>query len=192
MEFIFLNYLADLGHWIYPLLFLGIILEGDAVILVATFAAWQGLIPMFGLLPFAFLSSLVADNLWYLLGRYEFALTKPLIFVAEKVTNPFLKRLENSPLGFIILSKFTYGINHLTLMRSGMMKMAYRQYLRIILLADLIWVVVMGSLGYFLGASFQALKHYLRYGEIGLLIVLLLVVFSEKLVRYFVKKNEEA
>lgn len=189
MEFIFLNYLADLGHWIYLLLFLGMIVEGDAVLLVATFAAWQGLIPMTGLLPFAFVSAFIADNLWYLLGRYEFTLTKPLAFVAGKVTNPFFKRLEGSPFGFIVLSKFTYGINHLVLMRAGMMKLAYREYWRIILVADLIWVAVIGSLGYFFGAYFSSLKHYLNYGEVGLLVLLFLVLLSEKFIRKSLKNE---
>jgi membrane protein DedA with SNARE-associated domain len=183
MEFLFLDYLANLGPWIYPLILVGMFIEGEAFLLIAAFTASQGLISLDGLLIYAYLGAVIGDILWHLLGRYSWRFLRPLHYITNKVTRPFFERIKNMPFWFILISKFTYGIHHLSLVRTGMMRMSLRHYLKIILIADIVWVMVITSLGYFFGASFGILKHYLKYGEVGLLLGLIVLVIVERLVR---------
>lgn len=190
MRFFFLNYLTWLGGWTYPLVFLAMFIEGEAVLLVLAFAASQGFLSWPWLLAWTITGVLVGDSLWYGFGRSDWKIAKPLHFLAQKVIAPLARRLEQEPFVLILLSKFTYGINHLTLVRTGMLRLPYARFFRIIIVTDLLWVLVIGGLGYFFGASLPILRHVLRYGEVGLLLGLLLVIGLEKLIRRLVDKHE--
>lgn len=183
MEFLFLRHVADLGFWIYPLIFIGVIAEGEAVLLAVSFMASLGLLSVWWVVVMALTGTYIGDWLWYVVGRFPVKFTAPLRFITDKISKPFLSRFSLSPFGMIFISKFTYGIHHSLLVQAGVSRMSPLLYNRIIIISIIVWVAAITSAGYFFGASFEALKHYIKYGEIGLLLGLIILVLSERFIR---------
>lgn len=158
------------------------IFEGDAVLFISAFLVHQGALSLLPVLLTTLWGMILGDNLWYSLGL---KLKKSDSFLnkwAEKLTQPFDEKLKSSPLQTIFLSKFTYGIGHVIFFRAGALKIKWRKIEQSDILATLFWMSIVGSLGYFSGASFSYIKHYLRFGEIALLLGLFIFFGLEYLI----------
>lgn len=89
----------------------------------------------------------------------------------------------------IIMSKFMYGFHRPTLFRLHAFGLRYRDFLRADVLAAFLWILVIGSLGYFFSSSFLLLKGYIRFSEIGLVAALLFIFFLFKFMSKFIIKK---
>ena len=156
----------------YLAVFLGMIVEGDAVLFSAAFLTEEGL---FRLVPIFFTvisGVLVGDLLWYALGAWIGKSPSLIRRWAEGIAKPFEKSLRERPLRTIFISKFTYGFHHPILMRAGSLHMKLSDYVRYDFISTLAWIAIVGGLGYFSGASFSLVKHYLKVAELGLFFIL--------------------
>ena len=178
----YLNYWEPLG---YIIVFLGMMFEGDTFLFIASFLAHQGIFQPIPLFVTALWGMVLGDNLWYSLGFKLRNSDSKLVRWAEKATGPFDEHLKNNPLRTIFIAKFTYGINHAIILRAGTLKIKWKDLEKSDILATILWIVIVGALGYFSGASFGYVKHYLRYGEIAILIGLIIFLGLE----YFITKK---
>lgn len=174
---ILFQYIASYLSFGYPLIFVGMIFEGDILFFTASFLTQQGVFNPLYMLPIAFAGAMAGDLLWFW-GGYE--LEKLHISVSfikrwmNHLAQPIDVHLVNRTRYTIFISKFAYGFNHLTLMRAGMLGIKLRESIKADLIATLAWMLVVGGLGWVSGASFGLIKHYLRYGEIALLIAIVI------------------
>ena len=130
---------------------------------------------------------IVGDNLWYRLGSWLKNSTRFFTRWVEKIAKPFDENLRNRPLRTIFISKFTYGFNHAILVRAGALGIKWKKLEESDLLATIVWVFIVGGLGYASSASLFYFKKYLRFGEIALLIGLILFCTLE----YFVTRKSK-
>lgn len=171
MESLLLFYLTGLGPLAYALVFVGIVLEGEATLFTSAFLAWQGILRPIPT-AIAVLAGVVLGDLgWYWTGRLC-RLPGRASRLACRLSGPIDGQLGKRPSKAIFLSKFTYGLNHITLLRAGSRHLPLRVFLAGDLPAGLLWATAVGGLGYFSGASINLVKHYVKYAEVGLLIAL--------------------
>lgn len=187
MESFLFHYLTFWEPLAYILIFLGMMIEGDTVLFVAAFLTHQGILHPFPMLLTALWGMILGDNLWYTLG---FRLRNASTFLnrwAEKLAQPFDEHLKNHPLRTIFISKFTYGVGHAIFFRAGAIRIRWRKLEQSDILATIFWMAIVTGLGYFSSASFSLVKRYLRFGEVALLLGLIIFFTLEHLI---VKKSK--
>ncbi len=153
----------------YILVFIGLILEGDTVLFIAAFLAHQSFFGLGDLAVVAFASVLIGDALWYLVGYRTRDSQVWLFRWAHNIGRHFDKYLKRRPLHTIFISKFTYGVHHLILMRAGIDNLSLKEFMKKDVSATIVWMLIVGGLGYFSGLSYVVLKHYVRLTELGFL-----------------------
>ncbi len=168
----------------YVLLFLGVVIEGELSVIFAGILAQIGVLSMPIVMAVSFAGAVVKTVSWYYLGVFlhrKYSHTKFLTYIKDKVLY-MLPRLIERPFWSIFLSKFIYGINHLTLILSGYLRINFNTYFKAEFYSSAIWVAVMSALGFFFS---QAAIGYSRELHKFSLVVLLLIVgfiFLEKFI----------
>lgn len=171
----------------YILTFLGMIFEGETVLFIAAFLTHLGIFNPYILFLIAFWGVILGDNLWFSLGKKMRNSSTLLNKWSGKIAQPFDEHLLNKPLRTIFIAKFTLGIGHAIFFRAGALKMKWAKIEQYDILATLFWMVIIGSIGYFSSASLSYLKQYLRYGEVALLIGLILFLALQ----HFIAKQSQ-
>lgn len=163
------------------------IFEGDVILFVSAFLIQQGILHAVPVIAAVLWGMILGDNLWYTLGlkfrNYYPSLNK----WAEKLAAPLDEKLKIRLFRTVFVSKFTYGLRSAIFFRAGTLRIKWAKIEPADILATLVWMLVIGSLGYLAGASFTPFKSYLRYGEIALLLGLIIFFALEHLI---VKKSK--
>ena len=189
MHFFFLNHLAALGPVRYVLVFLGMFFEGDLMLFGTAFLARDGLFNIFVLLIVVPAGVMAGDFAWYGLGRIFSSRSpfwKPWIM---RIAEPIELRFEQNPLRTLLVSKFTYSLHHLVLFHVGVLKKDVRAVMKTNALASLVWIFVVGGLGYSSSASFVFVRRSIRFVEISLLVSLIAFFFLEYGIKRVSKKR---
>ena len=187
METLLMHYLPSWQPIAYVLLFIGMMFEGDTILFIAAYLTHEGYFALVPMLLTALWGIILGDNLWYSLGlKLRKAPSGSMLqFVtkwAEGLTKPFDEHLREKPFRTIFISKFTYGFNRATITRAGMLNLKWKKIEESDILATLIWMSIVGGLGYFSSASLGYLKNYLRYGEVSLLVAVILFFLIERFI----------
>lgn len=189
MDSLLLLHLGDYRWLGYLIIFFGVMVEGDIVLFIAYFLSHNGFFDVGDLTVIALVGSLVGDLGWYAIGYKRFKFLNWVYLPVERITSHFDKQLTSRLLRIITLSKFTYGIHHALLIRCGMLRITIRDYLKDDLFGTVIWLAVIGSLGYFSGLYFSSVWHYLRYTEIGLLLALVVFLVVSNLISWWSRQK---
>ncbi len=175
----------------YAIIFFGMMVEGDILLFTAGFLTHQGYFDIDIMLLLVFLGTIIGDNIWYVLGellgeKKSFLKVKKFI---EKATSPFDEHLKNRTARTIFISKFTYGLCKSILLKAGAMKISFRKFIKADLAATFMWIFLVGGLGYLSSASFLAVRHYLRYTELTLLLGIAIFILISYVVTKISKKE---
>ncbi len=165
----------------YLVFFLAMLVEGEIFLFVAAFLTQQGVFNPFIMAPVVLTGITVGDILWYRLGLKLNHSASRLARWAEKISKPFDHHLSTRPMRTIMISKFIYGVHRAIIIRSGILKIDFHKFLKYDFRANLIWLVVVGGLGYASGASYHLIKGYLRFAEIAILGIIILFLILERL-----------
>ncbi|HNP75005.1 MAG TPA: DedA family protein [bacterium] len=182
-----LHFLEQYG---YLIVFFGAVAGGEIFILAASFMASLGYFNIYAVVLISLAGIILSDSLWYLLGRKgkNFILTCKNWLCLKNYHNRLLDRYFNSHYGkLIILSKFVYGTRIVTMITSGYKKVPYRKFFYYNLLSIIIWIIIVVSLGYLLGFSWNRLSEYNSYIKYSLLLVLVGLAVLRLAVRQIIK-----
>ncbi len=193
MESFISHYLLAWQPLGYLLAFLGMILEGEVLLILAGFLTSQGYFNFFYMFAALLLGALFGDFFWYRFGHYLFN-TSGLKFPEwlHRLSHPLDIHLRDRPRKTIFISKFVYGANRATLMRAGASGVSLKDFFESNVYANIVWIIVIGGLGYLFGASLALLKKYIRLAELVILISVIIFLFaSHFLVLRYKDKHEE-
>lgn len=173
----------------YLLVAIGVFIEGDAVLYTTGFLAHRGILDPW--LAFIWLLGGVTlgDIAWYKLGEYLEPKNNRLVRWLKKVTNPLGPHLLERPRRSLFLSKYLYGINHAILCKAGALRIPLKKFLKMDLPANLAWIFIVGGLGYASSAGLAHARRYIHYGEIGLLLGIILLMLLSRLFSHYFKKK---
>lgn len=131
--------------------FLGVLLEGETVLIVAGFLAHQGVLNPFAVAGTAFLGSLINDQGLFLVGRY-FSETR---MVCEQKQRPafakVLAMIERNSTVFILAFRFLYGLRTVSPLALGVSGVPAARYFFLNVIAAAIWAPAITGIGYALG-----------------------------------------
>ncbi len=126
----------------------------------AFFAIWAG--------------NVIGDLIWLRLGRAFGHSNTWMVRWANKVIAPIESHIVQRPFRTLFLSKFTYGIHRPILFRAGALHTDTNRLLKINILASATWILLVGGIGYFSGASADSLRGYVHSFELVTFIIFLL------------------
>lgn len=179
---------VHIGFWAYAILFLGMLLEGTLFLLTASFLIAQGVLNPLLAVPILLAGSFLEEIIWFYIGghlnRWQWFATR-----VDKLVQRFDRHILDNTFRTFNLSKYIYGIHRPIIARSGMLKMPFKKFVKAAWLSSVIWLVVIGALGFIFSASFDAVKKYVSYAELIPLLALLVFYLLERLVSSRLKKD---
>jgi membrane protein DedA with SNARE-associated domain len=158
------EYLEIHGYWV---LFIGTFLEGEAILLLAGFLAFQGYLNVLGVICTAWAGSFLGDQFYFYLGRLKGkGLLKRFHSIARKFREA-LKLIEKYGNFVAFISRFTYGFRIVLPIILGITNLSPRTFLWINLVSALTWAVAFSLGGYLFGKSaslvFDNVSNYEQY-----------------------------
>ena len=141
------------GAWFYPFTFALTFIEGETFVLVAGFAASQGLLNAPLLLLAAWLGSFSGDQCYFWIGRHfglRLLAHRPPWRASVDSALGWVKRYDK---WFILSFRFIYGVRNFSSFALGVSGIAWQRFLVFNLIAALLWATVFVGAGYFCGRA---------------------------------------
>jgi len=143
-------YLQSHGYWI---LFAGTFLEGETILIMAGFLAFQGYLNVGGVILTSWAGSFLGDQCYFYLGRVK---GRSLLRRFHPIARKFragLRLIEKYGSFVTFITRYTYGFRIVLPIILGVTGLAPRTFLWINLLSALSWAVVFSLAGYLFGKS---------------------------------------
>lgn len=189
------------GQWSYLVIFLGAMLEsaaflgliipGESLVLLAGFLAAQGLLDLDVLITVVALGAVLGDSIGYEMGRW---MGRPALvhygsrfgLSEERVTraDSFFARHGSKA---VFLGRFVGFARALVPFLAGTSRMPYRNFLPYNVLGAVLWASAVTLLGYFLGASWQTAGRWLGRASAVLGVIAVVVLMLVWLWRWAVQ-----
>ncbi|HOD14351.1 MAG TPA: DedA family protein [Spirochaetota bacterium] len=176
----------------YLAVIIGTFLEGETILIVAGFAAYEGYLELPLVITAAFFGSLFGDQLYFFIGRYKGQALLARFKSWEPRITRFRKLMDRHNTWFILIFRFLYGLRTPAPFAIGLSNVSIRKFIFLNIISAAIWAVTLGVLGYFFGQVLEAILDDIKKYELlvmGGLILCATVIFWIK--RYRLKKARE-
>lgn len=196
MHDLFLAYLPETAFLAYLLVFFGMILEGEVTLFTALYLGMLGALDFKYLGIVLVLGIFTGDFLWYRFGFFvaHHPSLKWLDEKTERMARILDEQLEARPIHTLFISKFTYGLNRIALMRAGATKVPLTSFLEADIMAVSVWLSLVGGIGFILSKSFAEFARYIKYLEVGFVLGIIVFILLTQIVSRIsyanVKKTE--
>jgi membrane protein DedA with SNARE-associated domain len=143
------------GLWFYFFTFVWTFVEGETFVLVAGFAAAQGLLSAPLLLLAACLGSFAGDQCYFWIGRsYGLRLLshRPRWRAQVDAALAWIKRYDK---WFILSFRFIYGVRNFSSFALGISGIGWQRFLLLNFLAAFLWATAFVGGGYFCGRAME-------------------------------------
>lgn len=140
----------------YLFLFFATLLEGETVVALAGFVAYEGYLSLQTVIVVAFLGGMLGDQLLFYFGRFrgkQFIEARPKF--KEKIKGVY-RLIERYPDLLIFGSRFMYGFRLLIPTALGTSRVSSLRFFVFNLLGAIVWATIFSSLGYFLGTAVES------------------------------------
>lgn len=166
----------------YGLIFLGLIIEGEFVLISTGILAHLGALNFSFALTFVLLGGLCKTFIGYYLGlviHKRWNHTKLMQYIEKKVLNT-MPNFKQKPFWSIFVSKFIMGVNHIVIIFSGYEKIPFKKFLKAELSSTILWAPGLLSLGYFFSYTALHVSHEItRFTLVVLFLIIAFVVFDK-------------
>lgn len=166
----------------YLFIFVGLIFEGELIIISTGVLAHLGALNFWFASAFILFGALGKTFIGYYIGKIlhkKWNDTRFLNYIEKRVLN-IMPHFKERPFWSIFISKFIMGTNHLVIVFSGYQKINLRTYLKAEISSTVLWVPLLLSLGYFF--SYTALhvsREIWRFSLVVLLLVIGFILFDK-------------
>ncbi len=153
-------------------LFVGTLLEGETVMLLAGVAAQYGDLRLSGVVVTGFLGSFLGDQLFFYIGRHfgPAVLTKRLSWKAS--ADKVFRLIDRHQSRLIVSFRFCYGLRSVTPFAIGAARVGRGRFLVLNAVGAVLWSAALGGLGFLFGRAFVIYFRNFRRYELDFLAVL--------------------
>ena len=161
---------AILENYGYIVVFLGALLEGETVLIMAGFATHRGLLALPWVVAVAALGGFLGDQFFFTLGRYR---------GRQMLTRwPSLQRqaarveglVQRHSTWLIVAVRFMYGLRVAGPVLIGMSGVSHLKFIVLNAIGALVWAITVAGLGYVFGQAVEMMLHDARRYELALLV----------------------
>lgn len=176
----------------YGIIFLGLIFEGEVIVIATGVLAYLGALDFWLSLVFIFTGSFVKTFVLYYLGEKineKFGYSKFFKYIEKRVLY-FMPRFKQKPFWSIFLSKFVMGTNYVVMLFSGYNKINLKTYIKAEIISTIIWAPALLSLGFFFSQT--AISVSKEISKFSFIIFILIAVFLlfDKIISSFYRMFE--
>ena len=171
-------------HYGYFAVFAGTLLEGEAILLIAGFAAHRGYLVLHYVIAIAIVAAVLGNQLFFMIGRMygnQLLIRFPSLAPQAARATALLHR-HHLPLTLSL--RFLYGLRIAGLIAIGMTPVPWHRFLVLDLIGAVVWVGILTGLGYVLGNALAWLLADLRRYEGAIIAALALLGAGWWLRRY--------
>lgn len=185
-----MDYLIDvIKDWGYIAVFLGSLVEGESVILVACFMAHLGYLSLTKIMIVAFCGTLFADQALYYVGRYYGQALIQRFHSLHAPANRAFKLLHRWDIWFILSFRFIWGIRTISPIVIGSSGITPRRYSPLNLLAALMWTLISCIGGYLVAGiieeiGLQMIKRYFGFFTLTIILLIVAIILIKKWMRH--------
>jgi membrane protein DedA with SNARE-associated domain len=177
------HFLANYGYFaIFGLLMLGIVgplIPDDTILVLSGLAAHRGQLNLPTTIAVAYAGSVCGITLSYVLGRsgvvYVLERFEPVKCWVEKHLPEVQGWFDKYGKWTLFFGYFIAGVRHFTALAAGMSKVKFSTFALYAWPGGLAWVVSFVSIGYFLGAEWEQLRHRFDRGAVIALAVVVAI-----------------
>jgi len=181
----------------YVFVFLFTLLEGETVVALAGFAAYQGYLNIWTVIFVAIIGAVIGDQVSFYFGRYrgkKFLTDHPNLQVKAQRFHVLIERHQNL---IIIASRFMYGFRIIIPIVLGTSKVRGVRFLLLNILGAIIWAILFAFLGYIFGNILERLigdikqvQKYIFVGVLGGVAIVQGIIFLYKRIEKKMEKKE--
>lgn len=148
--------------------FLGVVVPGDAVLLLAGFYAQRRALELEAVITLAFTGAVSGDTIAYMIGRFGGRRIidrwgNKVLLHAERIER-FDRYFAEYGMWAVALGRMAPVVRTFNTFAAGMSKMPFPRFLIAIVLAAGTWSVVVPVLGYLFSGSLELVRSYLGWG----------------------------
>jgi membrane protein DedA with SNARE-associated domain len=172
---------------IYLILFLGVIIEGEIVVIFAGIFSYLGSINIFLAFIFIILGGVFKSFFGYSIGHYlnKHHSHKTFVRKVEGRISYFLPRFKEKPFWSIFASRFfILGIGWFTILFSGYKNIPLKIYIKAEAYSLLLWSVGIMTLGYFFSYTALAISRDVRHILVMILMFFITFFILEKIIAF--------
>ncbi|MCX5851503.1 MAG: DedA family protein [Deltaproteobacteria bacterium] len=175
----------------YIIIFFGTLLEGETVLVLAGFLAHRGYLELPLVIITAFAGSFIGDQFFFYLGRIKgiSLIERHLSWKAKYDRASALLHKHQIPV--ILCFRFIYGMRTITPFLIGLSRVKPSIFFLLNGIGALLWAVVIGFLGYFIGNALELIFQEVRRYEIIVIITIIcigVIIWSYHFIRGSLKK----
>lgn len=186
---LFLSFLQKDPLLGYVLAGVGTAFEGDITLFTVAFLTHSGFFKLPIIAPLVVGSAIGGDCFWFAVGRRLSRWHNGLATKIEQKIRPLEKHFLGRTFPVMVLTKFTYGFHRPAVVALGNIKTSWKKFLLADIVAVLIWVAAIGSLGFLGSVSWPIVKQYLRYTEVVLLSGIIIFISLRHWLHHSVSKK---
>jgi membrane protein DedA with SNARE-associated domain len=156
----------------------GAFIEGETILLLAGYAAQQGMFDIRLVLLLGFVGAFAGDQLWFYLARRhggQWLAQRPEL--VNKATTA-KRLLERHATLFILSFRFIYGLRNLGAVAVALSDVTTRRFVVLNAAAALLWAVLVIGAGYIFGEAAAALLDQLASLQKQIVVIVGLIVFA--------------
>ena len=195
----FLIFLQDHAPYLisykYFFLFLGGLIEGMNVLVLAGFIASSGQINLWVILPILIFAHFLNGCGWYLVGYLGGAKALDKWGHKNKLSHQVINRIQEYFEKYsgraIMFAKFTFSLEIATMILSGSLKYNLKKFFKYNLYGSIGWVFMTVFIGYFFDESFKIFFSFIKDFTLFLIFlaiaIALIYIIKVLLKRYFVR-----
>lgn len=190
--------LSFIQNYGYAFIFVATLLEGETVVALAGFAAFQGYLDLEWVITVAFFGGMLGDQVLFYFGRLrgkEFIASRPRLLERVTKAHRLMERHQNL---LIFGSRFMYGLRVLLPVMFGTSKVSGLRFFIFNFLGAAVWATIFSCIGFFLGNSIETyITHFHRAEKFVLLgvitgaVIVQGISFFYKRIQRTVEKEEE-
>ncbi len=184
----------------YIIVFLFTLLEGETVVALAGFVAYQGYLNIGYVILIAIFGGIIGDQAFFYFGRYkgkQFLARRPKLLRRAERLHGLVERHQN---WLIFGSRFMYGFRTIIPIMIGTSNINPWRFLALNIAGAVVWGIFFAFGGYAFGSAleqfignFHRAERFVIFGMIlGALIVQGIVIFRRRLGEKLNEKSEEA
>jgi membrane protein DedA with SNARE-associated domain len=137
--------------------FVGTFFEGEAIVILAAFAAHQGYLPLWEVIAAAFAGACLGDQFYFYLGRHQ-----GLAFLARRPAwkgsvDKATRLIDRFHVWIILAIRYLYGLRSVLCFTIGMSRISSWTFIVLNAVGVAIWAVLTSLGGYYLGRTMEVI-----------------------------------
>jgi membrane protein DedA with SNARE-associated domain len=166
---------ALLENYGYIAVFIGALLEGETVLVMAGFAAHRGLLHLPWAIAVAAAGGFIGDQFFFALGRYRGRQILARFPSVQRQSARVEDLIYRHRTWLILGVRFMYGLRVAGPVLIGMSRVSHFEFVILNFIGALVWATVVAGAGYLFGQAVEMAMHDVRQYELELLIGIALV-----------------